>query len=92
MTIKIDQPQRTCVGCFKKFNQGDLLAVTRLKSGEVKVDLKGELDGRSVYLCYKLGCLKKAQKRKPKSALQFGLKVKVPVEIWGELERLCTGE
>lgn len=77
--------QRTCVGCFKKFDQGDLVAVTRLKDGSVVVNLEQKLDGRSAYLCRKVECLKKARKGKRKNGLEFGLKVKVPPEIWSEL-------
>jgi predicted RNA-binding protein YlxR (DUF448 family) len=86
MTTKTLKPQRTCAGCFKKFNQDELLAVTRLKNGEVLVNADHKKAGRSVYLCRKMECLKKARDRKGKNGLEYGLKVKIPQEIWKELE------
>lgn len=74
------------MGCFKKFDQGDLVAVTRQKDGSVVVDFEQKFDGRSAYLCRKLSCLKAARKGKRKSGLEYGLKVKVPLSVWQELE------
>ncbi len=87
MTIKPLSPQRTCAACRKKFQQKDLLAVTRLKNGEVIVNDPYQQLGRSVYLCRNAGCLKKAQTMKGKNPLQFGLKVSVPDTIWEDLAK-----
>ena len=89
MTTNTLKPQRTCVGCFKKFNQGDLLAITRLKDGAVVVNEPYQKRGRSVYLCRQPQCLKKARGRKGQNGLQYGLKVKILDEIWAELEISC---
>ena len=90
MNIKIAKPQRTCVGCFRKFDQDQLLAVTRLKAGVVVLNLEHSAAGRSVYLCCKAACFKKAHSRKGKNGLEYGLKVKIAPQIWAELEAKCN--
>ncbi len=91
MLKKIHKIERTCVGCFKKDDQGNLLAVTRLKSGEVVVNFGHKFVGRSVYLCRNQKCLKKAKMRKGKNGVEFGLKVKAEESLWRELERVVNG-
>lgn len=86
MAVKRRFPERTCVGCFKKFPQKDLLALTRLTSGNVIINKNNEMNGRSVYLCRNNLCLKKAIHRKGQNAIQYGLKSKIPEEIFRELE------
>ncbi len=88
MTIKADKPQRTCVGCKKRYDQDELLAITRLKNGEVVVNDGHKKAGRSVYLCRKAECLRKARDRKGQNGLQFGLKVQIPDSVWENLEKL----
>ncbi len=88
MTTKTVKPQRTCVGCRKRFNQDELLAVTRLKNGEVVVNENHQKAGRSVYLCKKPECLKKAHGRKGHNALKYGLKVEVPDQVFEELQKI----
>lgn len=87
MTTKTLRPQRTCVGCKKRYDQEELLAVTRLKNGEVVVNEGRKNAGRSVYLCRKAECLRKARGRKGQNGLQFGLKVQIPDSIWETLEK-----
>ncbi len=86
MNTKTIQPQRTCAGCRKKHDQSDLLAVTRLKNGEVIVNDPYEQRGRSVYICRKKECLRKIRDRKGQNGLQYGLKVQIPENIWKILE------
>jgi len=88
MTIKREKPQRTCVGCRKRFDQSDLLAITRLKDGSVIVNKDQNEKGRSVYICQNPVCLKKARGKKGKSALEYGLKVSIPENVWEALEKL----
>ena len=89
MTTKIAKPQRTCVGCFRKFDQDHLLAITRLKGGVVVLNFEHSAAGRSVYLCCKAACFKKARNRKGKNGLEYGLKLKIAPQIWTELEAKC---
>lgn len=87
MTTKSLKPQRTCVGCRQRRDQDQLLAITRHKDGTVTVNEPYRQIGRSAYICRKAECLKKARGNKKKSAVQYWLKVKVPDEIWAELEK-----
>jgi predicted RNA-binding protein YlxR (DUF448 family) len=77
--------ERTCCGCFSKRAVSDLLAVTRLKDGSVKVNPDHLLDGRSAYLCRNKFCVAKARKRKGRDGVSYSLKTPVPVEVWGEI-------
>ena len=76
------------MGCKKRFDQDQLLAVTRLKSGQVVINAARKEAGRSVYLCKKQSCLLKAVNRKGQNALQYGLKVQIPSELRAELEKI----
>lgn len=84
-------PERTCVGCFNKKPQADLLAITKLKNGEIVVNIyktgTKTASGRSVYLCFNPACLKIAKTRKGKNGLEFGLKTKIPENIWVDVEK-----
>jgi predicted RNA-binding protein YlxR (DUF448 family) len=88
MALKPRIAERTCCGCFSKRPVSELLAVTKLKDGLVKVNADNKLSGRSAYLCRNKFCLAKARARKGRDGLSFGLKVKVPDDIWKELEKL----
>lgn len=92
MSEKILVPIRTCVGCFQKFPQKELLAVTRLKNGAIVVDKEQKIAGRSVYLCYKPVCMGKARKRKGQNALQYGLKRPILPDIWENIEKIINDQ
>lgn len=81
-------PERTCVGCFKKFPQADLIAVTRLLAGEVIVQIAGNTPGRSAYLCRNIICLTRAKNRKGKNGLEYSLKVKILDPVWEQLDKV----
>jgi predicted RNA-binding protein YlxR (DUF448 family) len=87
MNTKPIVPQRTCVSCKKRFNQAELLAVTRLKDGRVVVNENLTRKGRSVYVCKKAGCLGKIRGGKKQNGLLYGLKVKIPDGVWNQLEK-----
>lgn len=84
------QPIRTCAGCFQRFPQTSLIAMTRLKNNAVVLNLTTRIAGRSVYLCPQLKCFHKATKRKGKNAFEYSLKVKIPEKIIVELENYVT--
>ena len=86
MALRLFIPKRTCIGCFKKFPQQQLLSVTRLKDGSAHFDLQQRLSGRSVYLCHNLSCFLRATKRKGKNAFSYGLKVDVPREVLDDVQ------
>lgn len=88
MNMESTKPQRTCAGCKKKFDQNELLAVTRLKNGEVIVNPDHQKAGRSAYLCKNIVCLRRVRDRKGKNGLEYGLKVKIPDSVWEELQKI----
>ena len=92
MATKTVKPQRTCVGCRKRYDQDQLLAVTRQKNGEVVVNPGHKIAGRSSYICSKPECLRKAKGKKGSNPIQYWLKVKVPDEVWEKLAELCHSE
>jgi predicted RNA-binding protein YlxR (DUF448 family) len=80
-------PERTCCVCRKKRPKTVLLAVIRLKDGTVVTDSGKISHGRSAYLCPDKMCLGKVAKAKGHDPLSFSLKVKVPQEIFEEIDK-----
>lgn len=88
---------RTCIGCFKKSPQKDLIRIVRLPNKEVVLDRSTLLGsdekcprpaGRSVYLCHDLACFIKAAKtHKNKNAFQGRLHVPIGVEVLEALRK-----
>ena len=63
--------KRKCQGCQNLFNRDELIKITRLKDGNLKINpTKREL-GRSVYVCKNDECIKVfIKKKKLKTALK----------------------
>ena len=80
-------PERTCVGCFQRFPQSNLIALTRIKNSSVIFSPRHEQAGRSVYLCPQLSCFNRAYKRKGKNAFEHGLKIFVTPVVAEEVEK-----
>ena len=78
-------PERTCIGCYKKFPQQKLLAIRKLKDETILLDQLQEKKGRSVYLCKNQLCLQKFMNKKGKGRISHGLKGNIPEELWKEL-------
>jgi predicted RNA-binding protein YlxR (DUF448 family) len=77
-------PLRKCAGCQEQSPKRELIRVVHTPEGEVRLDLTGRQNGRGVYLCKKLDCLKAARKRK---SLEKSLKTPIPDTVYEELER-----
>ena len=90
MNTKTPKPQRTCTGCRKRFDQTDLLAVTKQKDGSVHVNPNHKLAGRSAYICKKPECFLKAKGKKGKHPMEYWLKTKIPENVWAELEKIIS--
>ena len=60
-------PTRMCAGCGQMKEKKDLIRIVKI-SGENKknilLDLKGKAQGRGIYVCKDLDCLKKLKKNK----------------------------
>jgi len=57
-------PQRTCLGCRKVLDRGELLRYVLSPQGEVLVDYRARLPGRGAYTCLSRNCLQEALRRR----------------------------
>lgn len=77
---------RTCAGCGEESPKRELLRVVRAPDGTVAYDPSGRANGRGVYVCRQIECIKLAKKKKSFSRM---LKVQVDDLVYDELERVC---
>lgn len=83
-------PMRTCVGCGEQMTKKELIRVVKNNENQVFVDFKGKANGRGAYICPKVECLKKAEKR---DSLSRSLMIKIDREIYDRLaEELAAGD
>lgn len=58
------EPLRSCIACNEKKTKKELFRIVREEDGSYSLDLSGRKNGRGAYICPKLSCLEKAEKRK----------------------------
>lgn len=56
--------KRKCQGCSGVFNRDELIKITRLSDGTLKINPTSKEIGRSAYLCKNSDCIKAALKKK----------------------------
>lgn len=78
------KPQRQCIGCRESRDKQELIRVVKTPEGEIVLDRTGRKNGRGAYLCDKEECLLKAR---DSNALSRSFRMKIPEEIYNELER-----
>ena len=62
---------RKCQGCQKLINRNELIKITKLTNGELKINPTSKELGRSVYVCRNVECIKQfIKKKKLKTALK----------------------
>lgn len=81
-------PTRQCVGCGEMKEKKELLRVIKTPEDKIVLDITGKQNGRGAYLCHSVECFKKAVKSK---ALERGLKISIPNEIYDELKKELSG-
>ena len=81
-------PQRQCMGCRERKAKRELIRVVRCTDGEVRLDFGGKMNGRGVYICPNMECLKRVRKSK---ALDRSLEVTIPEEVYDRLEKEMEG-
>lgn len=75
------------MGCGEKKPKKELIRIVRTPEGEIKLDDKGKVSGRGVYICPDKKCFEKARRAK---RFERSLEVEIPDEVYAELEsRLC---
>ena len=64
--------KRKCQGCFSLFNREELIKITKLANGTLKINPNSKEFGRSVYVCKNSECIKNLiKKKKLKTALKY---------------------
>jgi uncharacterized protein len=63
MVARAREPQRTCVGCRRVRDKGDLVRIARAPGGPVLVDRTGDAEGRGAYVCPDPECIERARRR-----------------------------
>jgi predicted RNA-binding protein YlxR (DUF448 family) len=62
---------RKCQGCLKLINRNELIKITKLANGKLKLNPNSKELGRSVYVCQNSECIKQfIKKKKLKVALK----------------------
>ena len=68
----MNEIKRKCQGCFKLFNRKELIKITKLGDGTLKINPTSKELGRSVYVCKNFDCIKTfIKKKKIKTALKY---------------------
>ena len=66
------EKKRKCRGCEKFFNRDELVKITKLQDGTLKINPASNELGRSVYVCKNEDCIKKfIKKKRLKTALRY---------------------
>ncbi len=76
-------PMRMCVGCGEMKEKQTLIRIVKTPEDEIKIDLRGKMNGRGAYICKSAECLKKAHKSK---RLERTFKTQISDEIYSLLE------
>ncbi len=62
---------RKCQGCLKLINRNELIKITKLQDGKIKINPTDKELGRSVYVCKNAECIKLfIKKKRLKTALK----------------------
>ena len=64
--------KRKCQGCLKLIDRNELIKITKLSDGTLKINPNSKELGRSVYVCANCECIKNfIKKKKLKNALKY---------------------
>ncbi|MBR5305087.1 MAG: YlxR family protein [Candidatus Gastranaerophilales bacterium] len=68
----MNEIQRKCQGCLKLIDRNELVKITKLSDGTLKINPTSKELGRSVYVCANSECIKTfIKKKKIKTALKY---------------------
>lgn len=81
-------PERTCIGCGKRYPKEELIRLTRTSGGDITWRADGKGEGRGAYLCPAQVCLDRAAKRK---SLSRALRSPIAGEIYEQLREEMRG-
>ena len=67
----MNEIKRKCQGCLKLINRNELIKITKLQNGTLKINPNNKELGRSVYVCKNSECIKVfIKKKRLKTALK----------------------
>ncbi len=75
-------PMRLCVALNQPFPKFEMFRIVRTPEGEIKIDLKGKMNGRGAYISKSKMAIEAARKKK---ALDKKLETPIPDNIYEEL-------
>lgn len=79
-------PLRMCVACREMKPVSELIRVVAAKDSDIaELDIHKKKFGRGAYMCAKLECIKKAEKKR---CLERHLKCKNAAELYSQAEEL----
>ena len=82
--------KRKCQGCLKLINRNELIKITKLPNGSLKINPTSKELGRSVYVCKNSECINQfIKKKKIKSALKFSNQEEI-LKIENELKEIIS--
>ena len=68
----MNEIKRKCQGCLSLINRDELIKITKLADGTLKINPNSKELGRSVYVCKNSECIKTLiKKKKIKTALKY---------------------
>ena len=68
----MNEIKRKCQGCLKLIDRNELVRITKLSDGTLKINPTSKELGRSVYVCANSECIKTfIKKKKIKTALKY---------------------
>ncbi|MBQ8635085.1 YlxR family protein [bacterium] len=83
--------KRKCQGCQKLFDRNELIKITKLPDGVLKINPSSKELGRSVYVCKNAECVQIfIKKKKLKTALKY-FNMDEILRIEEELKKMING-
>ncbi len=76
------RPLRMCMVCRERKEKQDLIRIVCVKGTAPKIDLTGKVQGRGMYLCRDVACIRQAEKRR---VVERSFSCKAGKEIYEEL-------
>ena len=74
-----------CAVCRNRYEKEKLIRIVKFKDGEIKIDEKGKMQGRGMYICKRKECLTQAEKRK---VIERAFSGKISPCIYNELTEM----
>ncbi len=80
-------PMRQCVGCGSMKPKKEMMRVIKQKTGEIRLDVTGKMNGRGAYICKSASCLDAARKSR---GLERSFGMRISDEIYENLQKEFT--